>query len=330
MQIIFNEQSGDVIKGSGRGAIQISVPRGGDFKMFGEIAIDQGEYLFTLYNLFNKGFRVKEGGTLTWNGDPFGAIINLEAEYRDLSASLYSFIQEYLVTASDELKAAANSNTNIDLRMKLRGDLLKPTIDFDLAFPNLRGELQSFAESKIRTLKQDQNELNKQVSGLILFGQFLPSDFAFGNQARAFALNSVSELLSNQLSLMVTELLKDLVGEGVLSDINFNVRQALTSRGNNEFQFSLKPYFLQDRLSVQVGGNIQNNVPGTTVNTFVGTDVVIEYAITPDRNLKLRVFQKLQPDVGGSRFQVGTGLSFRKEYNSFSDFIKSLRGTKKK
>lgn len=330
MQIIFNEQSGDVIKGSGRGAIQISVPRGGDFKMFGEIAIDQGEYLFTLYNLFNKGFRVKEGGTLTWNGDPFGAIINLEAEYKDLSASVYSFIQEYLVTATDELKAAANSNTNIDLRMKLRGDLLKPTIDFDLAFPNLRGELQSFAESKIRTLKQDQNELNKQVSGLILFGQFLPADFAFGNQARAFALNSVSELVSNQLSLMVTELLKDLVGEGVLSDINFNVRQALTSRGNNEFQFSLKPYFLKDRLSVQVGGNIQNNVPGTTVGTFVGTDVVIEYAITPDRNLKLRVFQKLQPDVGGSRFQVGTGLSFRKEYNSFADFIKSLRGAAKK
>lgn len=325
MQIIFNEQSGDVIKGAGRGAVQISVPRGGDFKMFGEIVIDEGEYLFTLYNLFNKGFRVKEGGTLTWNGDPFGAIINLEAEYRDLSASVYSFIQEYLVAASDELKAAANTNTSIDLRMKLRGDLLKPTIDFDLFFPNLRGDLQSYVESKIRVLKQDQNELNKQVSGLILFGQFLPADFALGTQARAFALNSVSELVSNQVSLMVTELLKDLVGEGVLSDINFNVRQALTSSGSNEFQFSLKPYFLKDRLSVQVGGNIQNNVPGTEVNTFVGTDVVIEYAITPDRNLKLRIFQKLQPDVGGRRFQVGTGLSFRKEYDSFADFIRSFK-----
>lgn len=325
MQIIFNEQSGDVIKGAGRGAVQISVPRGGDFKMFGEVVIDEGEYLFTLYDLFNKGFRVKEGGTLTWNGDPFGAIINLEAEYRDLSTSVYSFLQEYLVAASDDLKAAANTNTSVDLRMKLRGDLLKPTIDFDLAFPNLRGDLQSFAESKIRILKQDQNELNKQVSGLILFGQFLPADFALGTQARAFALNSVSELVSNQVSLMVTELLKDLVGDGVLSDISFNVRQALTSTGNNEFQFSLKPYFLKDRLSVQVGGNIQNNAPGTDVNTFVGTDVVIEYAITPDRNLKLRIFQKLQPDVGGRRFQVGTGLSFRKEYNSLSDFFQSFR-----
>jgi hypothetical protein len=325
MQIIFNEQSGDVIKGSGRGAVQISVPRGGDFKMFGEITIDEGEYLFTLYNLFNKGFRVKEGGTLTWNGNPFGAIINLEAEYRDLSASVYSFIQEYLTAASDDLKAAANTNTNIDLRMKLRGDLLKPTIDFDMAFPNLRGDLQGFAESKLRILKQDQNELNKQVSGLILFGQFLPSDFALGNQARAFALNSVSELVSNQVSLMVTELLKDLVGEGAISDINFNIRQALTSTGNNELQFSLKPYFLKDRLSVQVGGNIQNNVPGTTVNTFVGTDLAIEYALTPDRNLKLRIFQKLQPDVGGQRFQVGAGLSFRREYNSWSDFLKSAK-----
>jgi len=230
----------------------------------------------------------------------------------------------------DDVKAAANANTNIDLSMKLTGELLKPSIDFDFAFPNLKGELQSFAESKIRTLKQDQNELNKQVSGLILFGQFLPADFAFGNQAQAFALNSVSELLSNQLSLMVTELLKDLVGEGVLSDINFNVRQALTSRGNNEFQFSLKPYFLKDRLSLQVGGNIQNNVPGTNVGTFVGTDVIIEYAITPDRNLKLRVFQKLQPDIGGRRFQVGTGLSFRKEYDSFGDFLRSFRSAAKR
>ena len=56
---------------------------------------------------------------------------------------------------------------------------------------------------------------------------------------------------------------------------------------------------------------------------------MIEYVLNEDRSLKLRVYQRLQPDIGGgSRLQVGTGLSFRREFDSFREFLKSFQRAK--
>ena len=88
MEIIFDEQAGDIIKGNGRGNIQLMVPRTGDFQMFGDYTIERGDYLFTLYNVINKKFAINNGGSIHWSGDPYKAEIKLEAEYSDLSASV--------------------------------------------------------------------------------------------------------------------------------------------------------------------------------------------------------------------------------------------------
>ena len=80
----------------------------------------------------------------------------------------------------------------------------KPIINFDIEFPSLRGEIKNYADNKLRVLKQDQNELNRQVFGLIVVGQFLPTDFAL--QGSEIIYNTVSEFVSNQLSLLLTEL----------------------------------------------------------------------------------------------------------------------------
>ncbi|MCB9082609.1 MAG: translocation/assembly module TamB domain-containing protein [Lewinellaceae bacterium] len=340
LQIVFNEQAGDILEGTGRGALRITVPRQETFQMFGDIVIDQGDYLFTLYNVVNKNFQIKKGGTLTWTGDPFGALINLEAEYRDINTSVANFIQEYLVNASPDIKREATQNTNVELILQLSGDLLKPNIAFDLRMPNLQGELQSYVDGKLRVLKQDQNELNKQVFGLIVVGQFLPSDFAL--QGTDIIYNTVSEFVSNQLSLLLTELFSEFIGEGrVISGIDFDIAYSQYQNANvtgtdlrsgNELQVSLRQNFFNDRLSVVVGGNIDNNIlaDANDVATFVGNDLVIEYVLSKDRSLTLRIFQKLQPDISGRRLQIGTGLSFRREFDSFSDFLRSFTGKGKR
>jgi hypothetical protein len=340
MQVVFNEKSGDVIKGTGRGNLQISVPRGGAFTMFGDITIEDGGYLFTFYNVINKDFRVKPGGTISWTGNPYAAQIDLEAEYRDLNTSVFGLISEYLTGATDDIKALASTSTNVDLLMKLQGELLKPDIKFDIVIPNLRGELQTYTEAKLRALKQDQNELNKQVFGLIVAGQFISSDINV-QQGVDFFYNTVSELISNQLSVLVTELFSDLIGEGeVFSDLDFDIgyNQNLSQSINRgqELNFNIKPSFLNDRLTVQMGGNVRslvsfnNGAVANSAGTFVGTDFIIEYAITKDRNLKLRFFHKLEPDFGGRRNQIGVGLSFRKEYDSFSEFLRGAKSDLRK
>lgn len=337
MQIIFDEQAGDIIRGSGRGNIRILVPRGGEFQMYGDYFITRGNYLFTLYNVVNKDFKVRPGGIIRWNGDPFEAQIRLQAEYQDLKTPVANFIQEYLLNASANVRNDASNSTDVNLILKLEGDLLRPIIDFDIIFPDLKGELQTYTENKLRLLRQDQNELNRQVFGLIVVGQFLPSDLSF--RGTDIIYNTVSEFVSNQLSLLLTELFSEVIGEGkVLSGIDFDIayNQYRSVDLNNqintgeEFELSVTQNFFDDRLSVQVGGNVNfdNALQATpeSSGTFVGNDLVIEYLLNPRLNtLKLRIYQRLLPDIGGGqRLQIGGGLSYRKEFNNFREFWQSF------
>ena len=56
--------SGDVIRGTGSGKLNISLNTRGDLKMAGDYVIENGDYLFTLGDILNKRFSVEEGGTI--------------------------------------------------------------------------------------------------------------------------------------------------------------------------------------------------------------------------------------------------------------------------
>jgi hypothetical protein len=347
-EIVFDEQAGDIIKGRGRGNIRILMPRNGDFQMFGDYLIEEGEYLFTLYNLVNKNFTIRSGGLISWSGDPFGAQIRLEAEYKDLSTSLANFIQDYLAEAPPEVKNDASKSTAVELKMLLRGDLLQPTINFDIGFPQLIGAIKTLADTKLRIIRQDPNELNRQVFGLIVVGQFLPPSTSI--QGSEIFYNTISEFISNQLSLLLTQLFSEFISDdSALSGINLdiaynqyrtvNLGEGQDISGGDEFQVRLRQDFFNDRLVIQVGGNVDigNSARATlgSSGTFVGNDLVVEYAINNERTLRLRVYQRLQPDIGGgSRLEVGTGLNYRREFDSFGEFLDSvyqaLKGENKK
>lgn len=331
MELIFDEQAGDIIRGNGRGNIRLLMPRGRDFQMFGDYNIERGDYLFTLYNVVNKDFTIKRGGKITWDGDPFGARIKLEASYKDLKTSVSNFIQEYLSSVDSDTKNEASKATDIDLTLQLEGELLRPLINFDVAFPSLAGQLQTYTDNKLRLLKQNQDELNRQVFGLIVVGQFLPSGLAFNGGTVLY--NTMSEFLSNQLSLLVTRLFSD---QDIDFDFNYtqyrstNLGEGQDLLGGDEFEVSVRKK-INDRLSIEVGGNVDIGTMASSSTaagngTFVGNDIVIEYVINDARTLKLRVYQRLEPEIGGVRkLQVGAGLSYRREFNSFNEFLKSLK-----
>ena len=340
MELVFDRQAGDIIRGNGRGNIRILVPRVGDFQMFGNYAIESGDYLFTLYNLVNKKFQIERGGQIQWDGDPFGATIDIEAAYSDINAPVANLIQEYLTTARSDLQANASLPTQVDLKMLLRGKLMNPVITFEIELPQLRGILETYATNKLRLLERDQNELYKQVFGLITMGQFIPSEFDFRGAGNNIIYNTLSEFVSNQLSLLITELFSEFIDDGsVLSgidfDINYNPSQQVSIDGQNisageELEVKLRQDFFNDRLSIVIGGNIDlgGNLSAAPESSgaFVGNDLVIEYVLNPDRSLKLKIYQRLLPNIGGGRrLQLGTGISFRREFENFGEFWDSFK-----
>lgn len=345
VSLIIDERAGDIIRGKGNGYLQMFIPRDGDITLFGEYVIAEGDYLFTLYNIVNKKFKVKSGGTINWSGDPFGAIINLNAKYDRLSTAVYNFILEYIELGDDDLKAQSRQPTNVDLEMELTGDLLKPDINFDISFPRLTtGTVKNYVDTKLRVLRQDQSELNRQVFGLIVIGGFIPSgqenlsDFDWTSSG----INTVSEYLTTRVSLYITNLLSDAFSEvggvsGVDFDFAYNTYQTgeldldggqTTALAGSEVQVNLNPRFLNDQLSVS-GGVVRSTE--TVSGTFYGSDFVAEYYLTENRRFKVRFYQRSEQAIDGNRNnRMGIGLNYRRQFNTFEEFFDGLKKDAKK
>jgi hypothetical protein len=345
VSLIIDERAGDIIRGKGNGYLQMFIPRDGDITLFGEYVIAEGDYLFTLYNIVNKKFKVKSGGTINWSGDPFGAIINLNAKYDRLSTAVYNFILEYIELGDDDLKAQSRQPTNVDLEMELTGDLLKPDINFDISFPRLTtGTVKNYVDTKLRVLRQDQSELNRQVFGLIVIGGFIPSgqenlsDFDWTSSG----INTVSEYLTTRVSLYITNLLSDAFSEvggvsGVDFDFAYNTYQTgeldleggqTTALAGSEVAVNLNPRFLNDQLSVS-GGVVRSTE--TVSGTFYGSDFVAEYYLTENRRFKVRFYQRSEQALDGNRNnRMGIGLNYRRQFNTFEEFFDGLKKDAKK
>jgi hypothetical protein len=328
VQIIFDERTGDILRGYGRGNIRLEIPRTGSLKMFGNYGIERGDYLFTFQNLVNKSFEVERGGTIQWSGDPFDAQINMRTIYTIPSTSVYNLIAEYLVTGSPGLEQAARSPTEVQLFMNLTGKLLQPDIAFDLGFPRLFGEVRSLVESKMQNLRRDPNDLNWQVFGLIVANNFLPPGLASQGTEYIATINTVSEMISNQFSRYITALMSELVSDvGIISDVGFDfnynlyqsqaitqIEQAFT---DSKIQVTQRINFYDDRLSLAIEGSVINTRGiEASSGVLIGGDFKVEYALTEDRRLKLRVYQRSEPTIlGNNRYKVGAGLTFRKEFD---------------
>ena len=337
MEVIFDQAWGDVLSGAGRGKVDVHLKRSGEFTMYGEVEVTEGDYLFTLMNVgVNKPFTVAPGGTVTWTGDPYNADIDIDALYSGVNTSVYSLIQEFIQVASEDTRDRARNSTSVLLDMNLSGKLLTPDIQFDLSFPELDSELKSFAENKLRTIRQDENELNRQVFGLLVLGQFLPSGSSI--QAGDVAYNTLSEMLSNQLSIFVTEWFSTiLTGEGLIKGIDFNfslnrfttedISAADLSTTSNELGGKVK-FIFSDRISLNVGGEyglINNNVSAINSGQWAG-EFELEWILTKDRRLSFKGYHTRDPDItGGRRNKTGGKIIFRKEFDSVSELFKKKK-----
>lgn len=344
LSLIFNEAKGDIIKGRGRGNLKIDVTRQGDFEMFGNYEIEQGQYLFTVAQLpVAKPFVVERGGSIVWTGDPVNATLDMVANYQ-ARTPVKPFIEEYLTIASENTQSLASQRSEVDLKLKLKGTLFKPEIKFDLSFPNLISDLSTLTDSKLRVLRANEDALNSQVMGLIVFNSFLPSnriaDVLGAAGLQSAGINTLSEFLSSQLSLYITNLLNSALEEdGLISGIDFEVgvrnnNLALSGSAINnlfpdeiEVRLKNKFRFMDERFSLNVGGNYVFQNQGIAINQVL-PDFALEFLLTEDRKLKVRLYGKYDIDpiaITSLREKYGLGVAYRTEFGSMLDFEKRIK-----
>ena len=240
VQIIFDEQVGDIIKAQGQGDLSMIINNIGDFNIFGQYLVEKGDYLFTLQNVINKRFEIAKGSSIYWDGDPYQAVINMSAIYK-LRAPLYDLFPND-TTDADEYKR----RTPVELALNLNDNLMSPNISFDISLPEASEQTKRELESILYVNNNDVNsqEMNQQVFGLLVLNRFLPTSTTGGADggynAGAQGLNNGYEFVSNQLSNWASR----------LSD-NFDVGlkyQPADELNSDQFDVSVSTQLFKDRL----------------------------------------------------------------------------------
>ncbi len=337
LNIIFDQKAGDIITGTGNGNIRLEIDLDGNFSMFGNYVIEKGDYDFTLQNFFNKKFAIDKGSTISWNGDPYQAIIDINAIYSISRVSFSDLVSQNIDNLSESEKKDIEKKVPVDVYMHLTGSLLTPNIDFDIRQPKNESSMNSFASRKLGEIRADENEMNKQVFGLLMINRFLPPDANAGGLVSSGASTSVSEFLANQLSYWLSQN-KYNIG------FNLNYNNANNSTTNSagtaadiyqrrsELQLVLTKSFFHDRVSIDVGGNYDVNANNSTKQSNVYlSDFTMEYKITPDGRFIAKAFSRSQYDVieERNRDTYGVSVSFQKDFNKLKELFISDRVKKK-
>jgi len=324
MTLIMDENAGDNLTGNGEGKIRLLVKEDGAIEMYGDFKFNEGEYLFTLYKVVNKEFLIRKGSTIIWSGDPFDAIMDIKADYPGNKVSLKNFLAEY------EDVEGANYKADVDLILLLGGSLLKPEINFDFNFSNEDERLKTYIVSKMQRLKSDVNALNTQVVGIMVFGSFLPDENisqtlqnqSIGSTGQSAIYNTVSEFLVTKLSGYLTGLLSEIITDSnIISDIDISFSSesnTILSTGKSTDANSYLPqylnlnatlWFFDNKLKVQFGGGYtgKSDIADRT-NFFSGENVNMEFYLTEDKRLKIKMFFNRDYNEIISEWEIKSGL----------------------
>lgn len=303
-RIIFDEALGDEITGVTRGALNMTIDDFERFTMTGQLEVVEGGYLFTLQNVINKQFEVEPGGTVTWFGDPYEAEVDLLAKYV-VRAPL-----DPLLPTENELPG----RTKVELDMALQGNLMRPEIGFAIEVPEVENRVRALVESALI----NEEELNRQVMGLLVLQQFLSPDPASAVGSTGLQERS-TEFLASQIGFWLSQMTQDL-------DIGVDYGTSATS-GEQALAVALSAQMLDDRLHIE-GAVGTNHLFGGTTEDFQLQDVRIRYDLPPDGTFQVTGYSTTNPAITGQTGSStqGVGVLMQSEFNSFRELWQRMFG----
>ncbi len=312
VQLLIDPKAGDVIRGNGSGKLNISLNRNGEFKIFGDYAIEEGDYLFTLKNILNKKFEVEKGGKISFNGNIESAEIDLTAKYRNIKTSLSPILFPILQDPKYEARIP------VEPQLNLSGNLFNPVVGFNIYLPNADEETRTYLRNAITT----EEEKSKQFIYLLVMNSFYAdpsyraSSGVTGTGTSAMAVTT-TEMLSNQLSNWLSQISNDF-------DVGFLYTPGTKDLSSQQLQVALSTQLLNDK--VTINGNFDVTGTETEETPLIG-DFDIEYRLT--EKLRFKVFNRYNnPYTGkGAPYTQGLGFSLRQDFNKLSDIFKKKSPT---
>jgi hypothetical protein len=316
--VVFDEAAGDIMSARGNGVLNFKIDQFGDLDARGKYIIEDGEYLFTLENVINKKFNIRNGSSIFWYGDPYKAILDVTAEYK-----LRVPLRDIVLIENERY----NRREQVIAILKLENELFNPDINFDIYLPSTDDLTRTQVKSVLRT----QDEINRQVFSLLVFNRFSPPNTRQANAFNDAGSTTTTELLSNQLSNWFSQISSDFdIGFSYSGNRSTATENQSTELTNRQVAFALSTQLFNERLTLSTNlGVDQTSIDANTTpsNRFI-SDFALEYSLTKDGRFKLKAFnetaQGLYLSNNLSNYIQGVGVYYRKDFHSFSEAWRSV------
>ncbi|MCB9230184.1 MAG: translocation/assembly module TamB domain-containing protein [Bacteroidia bacterium] len=310
VRLIFDEQVGDIIEAQGDGNLQLEIDDEGDFVMRGDFEVDKGDYLFTAKNVVNKKFKVEKGSRISWSGDPYEADLDITAVYK-VNANIGDLLGG---------QAGVTNRIPVDIIMKMTQSLSTPHIALSLKLQNVTSDDVIGLESYFRNIQYDEQELNRQVVSLLVFGRFASSSYAQSDPSGGVGItNSISELVTNQVNYWLSQAFKA-----------NNLGVQISTNEFEDIQLGLRAQLFGDKVTIERNGTIVGNETGQFSMGNISVLIKLLPATNTNKNqltsntgqLVLEIFNRESTGLKTSNTNTtGVGVFFKKDFDNLRDLF---------
>lgn len=320
IDVILDEATGDVIKGQGNGQLHIHVGNKEPLTMRGQYDITDGEYTFNFQTFFKKFFTIKRG-SITWNGDPYLASLDIDAEY----------VAKRVDFSSIAASTGFNQREDLTIIAHLTGMLNKPDINFEFK-PRAESDMGKnfIVLKKLEDYRSDKNEMLKQVASLLLVNSFMTGEsFLSGGNTYALATNTIGQVLSTALTSAFNRILQKALNDNTIStyfDVSSNLDPNAAAQLQGAAKFGITKSYFNGRLIISFGGNLDYNnqylLSTKNSNLLLTPDFTAEWLLTKDGKVRVVGFRRTNIDVTlGQRNRQGISLTYRTDFDKLSELF---------
>lgn len=302
MRIVMDPVARDHISANGTGNLRINYYNKGDFQIFGNYNIEEGIYKMSMQNVIHKDFILQSGGSVSFNGNPKEANLDVQAVYTVNSASLNDLVADASNT---------KGTVKVNCLLNLKGNLTAPTLKFDLDLPTVSDEDREL----VRSLTSTEEQMNTQIIYLLSIGKFYTYDYS-NNANQSDATSSLAfSTLSGQLNNMLSQ---------VIDRQNWNLGTNLSTGDKGwtdvEAEAILSGRLLNNRLIINGNFGYRDNPMRNT--NFVG-DFEAMWLLTKNGDFRLKGYNQTNDRyfTKSTLTTQGIGLMYKKDFTNWRELF---------
>jgi hypothetical protein len=336
LSLVIDKANGDFLKLKGEAQLNGGIDPSGKTTLTGRYELSEGSYEMN-FNSIKRKFDIKKGSSILWTGEPTTANISITAIYKTEAAPI-DLVNDQLGTVTTEVRNTYKQKIPFETELKMTGELMKPDISFNIVLPdgnnNVSTEIINTTQAKLTQLRQQPDELNKQVFALLLLNRFIGEN-PFASEAgrtnvSSLARESASKILSQQLNNLAGDLIN---GVELNFDLNTSDDYTTGQRANKtDLNVGISKKLLNDRLKVTVGSSFGIEGPqqvNQNANNIAG-NVSLDYQLSKDGRYKLRAYRinKYQVALQGEVVETGIAFIITLDYNKFKELFGKSKAQK--